>query len=128
MRAIKDHWTVGDIVKRRSVCSLSRFNGISIHSAVYRYFKVRCHNDHDFPDKKGNSCTKGSEQNPIAHTVRKYANGNHYDVICLCDKWFTDFISFKEKVERMDTDTVYRKDNLMSLKTQGKARRTFHMP
>ena len=50
-------------------------------STPTRYIDIRCHTKNDFPDKEGNSCTKGSLGNPHAHTVAKWSNDNDYGVI-----------------------------------------------
>ena len=90
----------------------------------YRYYQIQCHNSHDIKDQFGNGCTKGSAGEPHAHTIPKATlkgkNINTYDIIVLCDAWFNDFDSFRGKVKKMETDLVYPRDNLLSLKTQGK--------
>lgn len=90
------------------------------HQSNGRYYEVRCHNENDLLDKFGNGCDRGTDGDPTAHTVVKHSVGNHYDTIVLCDQWFFN-TPFNEKVARMDDpNSGYPRDNLLSLKTQGK--------
>ncbi|KAM0717013.1 hypothetical protein Q7P37_006865 [Cladosporium fusiforme] len=101
MRQMKDHWSLGDW-----------WNG--------RYIEIRCRKYEDLSDIKGRNCRNSAGIHPPhAHTVAAGTVGNKYDTICLCDGWFDDLVSFREKVIRMDGDPVYNKSNLLSLKTQG---------
>lgn len=85
-----------------------------------RFHELRCHNANDLLNKRGNGCGRGTDGDPHAHTLAKYEVGNNYDTIVLCDNWFEDLIPFVEKVTRMDDpNTPYRRNNLLSLKTQG---------
>lgn len=85
-----------------------------------RHFEVRCPAG-DVANSKGNTCTSSDSRFEIAaHTIAKMEIGNDFDIICLCNPWFS-FPTFRTKVVQMDNPNLAStRENLLSLKTKGK--------